>query len=33
VRNAGRSLVNMVVQMRAATWTPPDENLHDPREK
>jgi multimeric flavodoxin WrbA len=33
VRNAGRSLVSMVVQMRAATWTPPDENLHDPREK
>ena len=33
VRNAGRSLVNMVSQMRGGTWTPPDEGLHEPREK
>jgi multimeric flavodoxin WrbA len=33
VRNAGRSLATMVAQMRAGTWTPPDEGLHEPREK
>jgi multimeric flavodoxin WrbA len=33
VRNAGRSLVNLVAQMRAGTWTAPDEGLHEPREK
>jgi hypothetical protein len=33
VRNAGRSLVNMVAQMRAGAWTAPDEGLRDPRQK
>jgi multimeric flavodoxin WrbA len=33
VRNAGRSLVNLVAQTRAGTWTAPDEGLHDPRQK
>ena len=33
VRNAGRSLVNLVAQMRAGTWTAPDAGLREPREK
>ena len=33
VRNAARSLVAMVTQMRTGAWTPPDEDLRDPREK
>jgi multimeric flavodoxin WrbA len=32
VRNATRSLMNMVTQLRSG-WTPPDAGLHEPREK
>jgi len=33
VRNAARSLMNMVAQMRAGAWKAPDDGLHEPREK
>jgi multimeric flavodoxin WrbA len=33
VRNAARSLVTMVMQIRTGVWKAPDEGLHEPREK
>jgi multimeric flavodoxin WrbA len=33
VRNAARSLVHMVTQIRTGAWTAPDEGLRDPLEK
>jgi multimeric flavodoxin WrbA len=33
VRNAARSLMNMVTKIRTGEWKSPDEGLHEPREK
>jgi len=33
VRNAARSLMSLVSQIRSGAWRAPDEGLHDPREK